>query len=245
MSLFFTDPRTPLPVETDEQGRFKADVDAFAALGVRASWRKTYSPSVKLDRIDPGSVHDVVLRLPGQWSVRGVLLDPAGLPVSGGLVQLWFHWPDIDPEQGPWPDEDPYTNADESDEQGRFSIGVDRLGSFVLMGTAEGAAASDTVVVAIDEHHPHAEVSLSLYAAVAIRGRVVRPGGEPVVGATVYGGVGGRKSSLARLYGPAPSSRLGFAHAETDEQGAFELSPLHPHGIYEVTCVPDRMMRPS
>jgi protocatechuate 3,4-dioxygenase beta subunit len=231
--------RTPQPLQTDDQGRFEVVVDAPIYLGMRASWQGASSPSIKLPSVEPAAVHDVVLRLPGRWSVRGVLLDSEGRPVRGGVAQLWVHWPGHDIEKPPWPDGDAYTNASETDEDGRFSIDVDRLGSFILMGTAEGAAASDTVLVSLHDQQPVAEVTLKLYSAVTISGRVVRADGQPVVGAAVSAGVGGMNYPSARRWGPTRSERFGYARVETDADGAFLLGPFHPQGVYQVTCYPD------
>jgi hypothetical protein len=58
-------------------------------------------------------------------------------------------------------------------------------------------------------------------------------------GIEIAGSPGGAYFPAAALFAPQKVERWGHAQALTDAQGHFRLEPLHPLGVYQLSCRPD------
>lgn len=230
------DPRVPPARTTDAEGRFEVEVDSWGAYLVAAQDGEERT-GTSLVEAKPGETKEVTLRFPGAFAIAGILVDPEGRPVPEGDVQAWER-----PTPGVYLTGDFTRGRTEAD--GSFWLEVPRLGEYMVAGGAEGFADTEPVAVRLTEEAPTASVSLSLFPASFIAGRVRRETGEPVAGADVSASLDRSKGIEAtprpHFGGYFRTDRLG---GTTGPDGSFRLEPAHPRRDYSLTCVPepDRM----
>ena len=232
------DARTPPETQTDHQGHFAIEVDAGAPLAMRAHEGERQTPEERFWLKD-GEDRDVVLRFPGDWWIAGTTRDAAGSVVAKVQVRLWLEFPGYDIEGGQFPEANCYGDDARSDDEGRFRFAVPRLAGYTLLASVEGRPASDALSVQLDALHPQATVTLTLPDPSFIAGRLLSEDGAGLPGVTITAAPGGSYSPVAALYAPQRVERFGHADAVTDEQGRFRLEPLHPSGVYGLSCRPD------
>jgi len=165
--------------------------------------------SIHRPRIIPGETLDVLLRLPEDLTVEGVVVDEAGRPVSGAEV---------------WLSRGPFNRL-----AANLVVRAGADGTFRLRGVQQGrymgarAASWSPSSLKVVNGKRGETVSLRLVLpgpGGALRGRVLGPRGEPLAGAFVV--VGDRKPTATWTASPAP------VPAETAEDGSFEIEGLSP-----------------
>ena len=229
--------RLPRGVRTDGEGRFDVPVDAPASLAViGVDGERTTHPGRA--EVAPGVTAELRLRFPGRWRVEGVLLDDEQ-PVAGGNVTLWRRFPGYDVEHGVLPPEPAHRAETRTDEEGRFTFDLPRAGDYSVLGRSESRAPGPPVEVSVDDGRPVAQVVLAVLPPASIRGRLGDGTGAPLPGVTVRARPAHLFLPEEQAYAPTVWARFGEAEADTDEQGRFELGPLHPDGRYIVFCRPE------
>lgn len=226
-------PRGPGSLVTDDEGRFDVEVDGAGTCSLRATLGEVSTPW-RLLPLSSGSVHDVVLRLPGDWRLRGTVRRPAGaedLPLAG-LEVSFLHAVGAVPDDG-FPRGGATWVEAEADELGRYSIRLDGPASGWLMARtgAWGVALPEPVTIAPVQ--PRLDVDLVLGPPGWICGRVVDEAGGGLAGATVRA----HAVRSARLAGntEVPESALhGSTEAQAAGDGRFMLGPLHAQGMYDL-----------
>ncbi|MCO5169083.1 MAG: carboxypeptidase-like regulatory domain-containing protein [Planctomycetes bacterium] len=130
----------------------------------------------------------------------GRVVGPAGQPLGGAEVRTY--------DQTPRPEQ-----SDVTDAQGRFALADVPARSIVLQASRIGFATARVAVTP-----PVEDVVLRLEeVGPPLRGRVVLPGGEPVVGVGVVATVD--EGDAREEHGPAVVRH----HARTDDAGAFSI----------------------
>jgi hypothetical protein len=128
------------------------------------------------------------------------------------------------------------------DAEGKFQLPVPRFGSYQLLGQSEGLAATDILVVRVDETRPHADVNLSLLRPASVDGRVVDARGDAVPDIEVVARPA-RGDRSATLNWPTSTDLYGRgSKARTAGDGTFRLA-VHPRAPHEVICTPDGKRR--
>ncbi|MGH7151658.1 MAG: carboxypeptidase regulatory-like domain-containing protein [Planctomycetota bacterium] len=224
--------RVPPDQTADDEGRFEVEVDSWGIYGLAAKdgEKRTGNEAVLAE---PGAIKEVTLRFAGAFAIAGILLDPEGRPMAAGDVQAWerpspgVHW-----NHG-------FTHGTIGPD-GSFRLEVPRLGEYMVAGGADGYADTEPVAVRLTEEAPTTFVSLSLFRASFIAGRVRRETGDPVAGAPVSASLDLSKGIQVT---PRPffggRFRTDRLEATTGPDGTFRLEPAHPRLEYSLTCVPE------
>ena len=76
--------------QTDRLGRFRLELAASATYVVVAGEKSMRSDKMRIPPIPGGGEREIVLQLPGLYSLRGRVLDPEGRPVDAGSVVTWI-----------------------------------------------------------------------------------------------------------------------------------------------------------
>ncbi|HEX5011385.1 MAG TPA: hypothetical protein VFY71_13405 [Planctomycetota bacterium] len=230
------DGRTPRPLRTDADGRFALEVDASALLGIVAYDGPRESNEVRY-RTEAHGERDVLLRLPGNWTVGGIVFSRRSEPLAGIKVMLWRVIPEwfLPPEQQP--EFLPNSRFDETvtGADGRFVFPLRERIAYTVIAFVPGELPTPAADVVIDAEHDHAFVELRPPEPSFIAGRVMDRSGAGVPDASVQAVTGTMWSPYERLYEPWPKDRWGEGGtARTDAQGAFRIEGLHPDGLYRV-----------
>lgn len=224
-------------LRADARGEFAVRVVADEPVVLWAWDQGRRSPGERLlARAD--AERQVELRVAGDWWIAGVLKDAQGRPVKGARVACWRSFPGLDLEAHRLPEDEPEHVETVSDADGRFRIPVQRLGPYLLLASSPERAASDVVAVTLDAAHTRPDVTLQLPEPSFVAGRLVLPDGRALAGVEVVADPG-RFFVSAQDFGPQALDRFGRARAVTDADGRFRLQPLHPRGVYTLSCVPD------
>jgi hypothetical protein len=231
-------PRIPAEGVTDEYGRLIVPVEAPTGLVAVAVLGDLVSPELAVT-VQAGETQELALRLPGPWSISGILRNQEGEPVPNGTITLWRHFPDHDVLGGNFPDEPPYQASTTSDAEGAFQFDLPRLDTYTLIGTAPEAPPGDPVMATVTSFNRHVTVHLFTTEPSLISGRMVDGNGAPMAGVMVRARPAHLYLPEALQYAPTIWGRLGQAAAATDEFGAFVLEPLHPEGTYILFARPD------
>jgi len=146
---------------TDSRGRFR--FEALAPGGKQIIARKPSDPwlgwalrDVAVDPVLP--VEPVTLVLPRALRLAGRVLDEAGLPVPGAIVDNW---------SSPFPYENP---SGTTDAEGRFALAIEAAGSLQLGVEAEGFKAT---TVSLDLPRDRDDLLIRLAHSPAVRGVVL------------------------------------------------------------------------
>jgi RNA polymerase sigma-70 factor (ECF subfamily) len=209
------------PAVADEAGRFVFEVLAGDDYLLLAARDGRYSERAAVPELKPGGEHEVVLRFPGAYSVRGQLLDVDDHPLAGMVYVVGAER--LDHFASNW--------QTKSDAEGRFEILLAKGGAFDLVGGVEGQTSAHATLV-LEEARPHQQITLRTSPFVAVSGKVVDERGEPCPG--VHVGLGyvvdrdflhERRSDLHGILPRGP----------TAADGTFEF--LAPAGYrYQVVC---------
>ena len=209
------------PALADEAGRFVFEVLAGEDYSLDAARDSRYSERAVVPELKPGGEHEVVLRFPGAYSVRGQLLDVDDHPLAGMVYLVGAER--LDHFACNW--------QTKSDVEGRFEILLSRGGAFDLVGGVEGQTSAHATLV-LDEARPHQQITLRTSPFVAVSGKVVDERGEPLPGVHVGLGYVVDRDFLherrSNLHGILP-------RGPTAADGTFEF--LAPAGYrYQVVC---------
>jgi RNA polymerase sigma factor (sigma-70 family) len=207
-------------VVTDAQGAFvlKGVNPEGGVFGVTArQGKRITSAPVAVDPAKQDGVIRVVISERFAARVRARAVDRAGRPVAGASVELAHSVQYLERDSGT-------TGfgigmgAGVTDADGRFESDTIQPGDqYSVAFSAPGfrGAATDTWVAKPGEAHEFGELCLTR-ANLAVKGTVTSPGGEPVVGATVF----------TNADGPRPAA------ATTDAAGRFTLTGLREGTAY-------------
>ena len=228
--------RIPRPVQTDAEGRFEISAGAGAMLGLQAIDGERRSNEVRFIT-EPHGEREVLLRMPGDWTIGGIVFSRRSEPLANVKVMLWRVIPEwfLPPEERPdvmpnsWHDEQA-TGAD-----GRFLFRVRERLAYTVIAMIPGELPTPAADVVIDAAHDHAFVELRPPEPSFIAGRVVDPAGAAVPDVTVRALTSTVTVPSDRFYAPWPKDLWGEGGAgRTDAQGAFRIEGLHPDGYYRV-----------
>ena len=170
-------------------------------LGVRADDHLTLSGGGALSMRGDQRVEIVMVRV---GRVRGVVLDPAGNPVSGARVL-------------------PFPAESTTDEEGRFDLPAAFGGPGFLWARADGFGPSEVVEFDL-EPGEGLDLELRLARPARITGEVLDPAGLPEVGVEV---------DVSQIGNFWSKSRLRGGRTETDALGRFAFEDL-PAGTFVV-----------
>ena len=162
---------------------------------------------------------EVLLYLDRAATVRGVVVDPRGLPVEGAEVGLRVTLNDI----GRFASSDGDRPATESDENGTFTLTGLSAGTVELVANAEDFATSEPVTVELGAGEMLADLVFELRVGGRIEGLVLDAEGEPAKGETV----------LVQN----PTDVIGQRFVTTDSDGEFVVEGLSS-GQYQVMTFP-------
>lgn len=229
----------PAPPVADDQGRFELELDGGLVLSLVAE-RDGLSSRPAQVVVQPGERVELELRLPGPWSLAGLVVGPDGQPLPGAPLTLWLDLPGGDLDAGRPPPGQPHREDLHADEQGRFEIDLPQLGAYLLQARAGDAGPPGAVVsTEVSAGLPHREVLLTVPEPSAIAGRLVDGAGQPLEGVSVQARPAHLHEPALFVYGPTIWGRWGQARGLTDDDGRFVLEPLHPAGRYIVFCRPE------
>ena len=211
-------PRLPRPVACDENGRFAFDIDARGHAYVSALGRGQWSTR-PLISVEPDSGVDVTLRIGSAASLSGRVLDPKGELVAGAEVHA----------DGPNRDREQTRSADD----GSFTLALPQTGRW-LVGAVKGDwLPKDAVTVDVGASEPAATATLHLVESASIKGRVHFKSGEPAAGLQITAFQDFRSRIDAdRVFGLL----MPIQWSQSDAEGLFELSHLHPAIEYDVSA---------
>lgn len=225
-----SDDDEPVTVTTDSDGRFERDVPGESRVALRA-----VIPDVKTCphwfRTRAGRAFDALLWLPGDWALRGRLIHADGTPVrAGAKVEFWPDPLPVDRGRDPWM----HDRGSITDASGRFEIPIEQPTSGLLTASGDGIGGlSKAPQVVIDVAHPQLEVTLLACASASIAGRVVDEAGAPVQSPRVWASAEETASEVS-WDRPRIEDLHAGAKTKAEADGRFELSPLHPGGLYTV-----------
>ncbi len=226
-------PPVPDPVIADAAGRFELSLMLHASYRLTAtldgartlpiqSWVGTRTPD------------DVELVFPGGLSLRGVVVDAKGRPVSAARVQAWREVSD-DPRFTPFDVDDEHAGG-ATDASGRFAIDVKESARYELIASAEGHANSDAMWVETTDERPHAEARLVLRSFATIGGVVRHGDGSPFAGVNVFPMLDGRNMGSSSKAGVTDRFVFVSGTASGDD-GRFTLT-IDPGTRWQVVALP-------
>jgi hypothetical protein len=210
-------PRSAGSLLTDAEGRFEATIDGCGQHSFSARLGDLESRPQRLDAVR-SAVHEIVLRLPGDWVVRGVLLDPDGAPVAKAAVRLE---PELSAASEGGRSRPTRLHA-QTDAQGRFELPIDVPVAGRLTGSLGAWEVARPPRVRVDAAHPVVEVTLRLGASAWIAGRVEGFDAELLRGSEV------------RAYAVPREKHQAFKETVLAADGSFRLGPLRDGGRYDV-----------
>ena len=217
---------------TDAGGRFETAVPSLESIGVRVEV-PDQSTRWHQSRLQPGETREVRLRLPGDYAIRGQVVDADGQPYSGEH-ELWVSF---------WPDSELASDAEgfggsghssavRVEDEGRFELVLDRPIRGMLTASGDIPGLIEVPTVAIDAGHPRADVVLHVVDAATIRGRVLDEAGSPLSGVVMKASP--VKAERATSKGPSSAQLFASDQATTTNTGEFVLEGLHPQGVYTI-----------
>ncbi len=170
-----------LDTVTDDQGRF--DIP-----GVPAGNGYTVAvtaPSIALEEVhgvavQAGQVTALTVQAHQGAIVEGVVLDPDGAPLAGASVAMVY----LDISRVLF-SADGRAEPLQTDEEGRFRMEHVAAGRVAVVASADGAAPSNIVELAVVDGGVYDDVLLQLDTGVRVTGRVLDDRDEPVAGASV------------------------------------------------------------
>jgi len=210
----------PEPVLADADGRFSI------CLHGRGNWIFRARLGSEHSLCTPASVVDdhppaVRIAFPGAITLTGTVVDAEGRPVAKADVRAWREYHLRDPEQDV---NDFEAVSGEADQEGRFTIAVQRFARYQLLASAKGHATSRLVWAETTPVRPHSETRLDLQRFTTIRGRVVHDDDSPFAGVKIYARA---ESGEETHYSAVPSRDdlfPGVSPATTADDGNFALT---------------------
>jgi RNA polymerase sigma factor (sigma-70 family) len=218
-------------VETTGRGAFAVPSPRAGVYYLSATKGQQKTESVGVHVGDDLAPRTVELCVPGAFGFVGSVLDPIGKPVPGAEVIVWRV------EEGS-KIEYPFSRQARTGDDGSYEILLGRAGTYRIVARSKDVANSSLAELELTKQRPRVDSVLRLQHFAEIRGRVIRSGGQPLIGIRINAdvGVGGDSVGmpLRRIYGPDP-----YVGAGVDETGAFTIRGLHPDGVYKVTVFLD------
>jgi len=223
-------PFVPRALQTDAEGRFELLLHANGLYGLEASHDGARSQPLELSKF-AGLEQEVVLRLMGAFAIEGRLVDFGGDPVPDGSVRIDSKVPE---EESP-----SFSTSARTDAQGRFRFAVPGPGDFLLVGSSPRAVRTP-LDVNVGATQTLRTVELVLDPPEAITGTVLWEDGRPAAGCRVEAWSDDlpMPGDLGFELTPGIAPGMGFAVAETDLHGAFELAPLRAGVAYSLALQP-------
>ncbi|HIG11778.1 MAG TPA: hypothetical protein EYG30_01595 [Planctomycetes bacterium] len=161
----------------------------------------------------------------GTFSITGGVGDSVGQPAAH--VRVFIR--ELEGQGETPPDERAFSANTHTDQAGKFGLGVDRPGKFLVWST-QPQAWSQVAQVQLDHASPTAEVQLSLVPSSYIEGRILDADMDPVVGVDVVCFVDMERLGLELPSGTTSVEIHGRAQAKTRNDGTFRLYPVRAGG---------------
>jgi RNA polymerase sigma-70 factor (ECF subfamily) len=182
------DPQTGPPRQgpllvTGADGRFELHVDHCNQYSIMA-WRGETRTGDGISP-QPGETVEVTLRVPGQWSITGRVIDSAGAPLEGVHVIAHPVRPGATEENeldGMFPI---VGSLADTDAAGAFAFSLPRGGEYLVTALAEGRPLPDPARVRLEGPNADATIELVVEDGVELSGQVVTATGEPLARAQV------------------------------------------------------------
>ncbi len=226
--------RVPALTTTDANGTFALLVSPWIALEISAELDGIATVPMRVR-----SSRELVLELPGRWSVGGLVVDGDDEPVAGARVTVWRSVPGVDIERDGTERLTPHRIDVLTNRDGSFAVNVPTLSEYTVMARVDDDPPSPDVRTIVDDWTPHATVRLRIPDASEIAGRVVDEYGSPVPDALVFARPAHLFQPELDPYGPTAFTRFGQAQDNSDRDGRFVLGPLNGAATYIVFCRPD------
>ena len=174
--------QSPLLV-TGADGRFELRIDHSNQYSIMA-WRDETRTGDVINP-QPGETVEVTLRVPGQWSITGRVVDSAGAPLEG--VKVIAHpVPPGATEENELGSMFPIGGSlADTDAAGAFAFSPPRGGEYLVTALAEGRPLPDPARVRLEAAHTDATIELVVEDGVELSGQVVTASGEPLARANV------------------------------------------------------------
>ena len=205
----------PPAQRTGGDGRFAFVVVAGGSYRVAARDQLRWSSHVAVNTFTDRSDREVVLRFPGAFSVRGLLLDERGQPMRGRVFVVAEAM--VRARPGQW-------HGAEAGTDGRFEVLLNEGGAHHVCGGIEGWTPG-IAKVELDDAFRHREVTLQVRPFLPVDGQVVDEHGVPCAGVHVGLGLADPGDAFVsrtlELTGILP-------RGDTDRNGRFRfLAPAH------------------
>ncbi len=215
---------------TDAEGRFRFNVRPRTTYDINA---KNGSETVHVyctPAVDEAA--QVVVRFPGQFRLRGTLLDPEGTPVSGGTVRFW-QMLKTPPRIGEAAAE---LGSAKTDKHGAFECNLSHASAYRFIARAPGHMHSDMLELVFPG--PDSPVTLWLSPAAEISGAVRTLDGQPVANAILK--LRPEKGAASHRHDqPRAHDRFGAVeNSVSDALGRFLFPEVHPGTTYELIVQP-------
>jgi protocatechuate 3,4-dioxygenase beta subunit len=195
----------------DDEGRFFVGDLLEGTWQVFAEGDGLVSPAPLEVALPNAGTDELVLRVVRTAAVRGVVVDPSGLPVPGATVEL-------DTGRASWQqrlEESPFPVRARTDEEGQFEATGIVPGTLGLMATAQGFSRSQQLSLELAPKELREEVLLRMTRGGTIAGEVLGDDGRPEAGTTV-------------IANNMPSFDTLMSHTGAD--GTFRIENVEPGG---------------
>ncbi|HEX5010948.1 MAG TPA: carboxypeptidase regulatory-like domain-containing protein [Planctomycetota bacterium] len=158
--------RTPVPVVTDQEGRFALQLDAPCHPTVQAFLGDSSSLELALS-LEPGQHGTITLTFPGAYSITGHVLSADRTPLPGADVSTRADGREIETS---------------TDAEGAFVLTLAKAGEYSLKAERNGRPVlvqSRAVTAVISESVPQADTEIILLPSSRVGGKVLWSTGEP------------------------------------------------------------------
>jgi protocatechuate 3,4-dioxygenase beta subunit len=236
--LFGGTPRERKEINVDTDGRFETLLEVHGGEWTFTAKVPGYSRTTISDAITVDMTNEIILRCGKGSAITGVVIDPHGDPVSGAMVVLGRY------DEFGNPIQSRIMRQAQTGTAGDFRIEVSEGAGWALMVQAKGWCSPDPVFIDIASDETHF-VSLQLITPASISGSVVWENGDPVVKARIAAMRDvTHRPELDRVKKNDLMLKYGYAAAQTDAEGRFELLSIRPgQGAYTLRCLPDPKLR--
>ncbi len=227
----FGGPRmVPDRVSTDRDGRFELDVGPGGLYSIRAEKGEVSTFPVRFDTISDESDHEIVLRFPGGFTLRGVVASE-GADRGLGVVRAWSTMDD-----GTGFRVDNWKGTVKVGKDGAFELTLPKPGEYAAVWNPDRRLPSMVREFAVTTDRPVENVTLRSAPASEIAGTITRPDGMPVPGVHVYlrpdvDSVHPMDMDVRKLFGVVDA-------VTSSETGSFRFEDVHPGTPWRLTVCP-------
>ena len=218
--------REELKALTGPSGRVRIEVEGGLDYICRVRWEEQWGVGPWALTVAPGTEHRIESTLPGRFVIQGVLRRPSGSRVGLGDVLVWRAQPGLDLDGGELPVGPSWHVERESDDEGRFVVGVPGPGDYVLLARLYRRTPGSVVELRVSEAEPVQWVDVSIPRDDYIRGDVVDSGGAPVSGVRLWARPASAAHDDASDHGPTLALRWGVDSGRSRDDGSFSLGRL-------------------